>query len=71
MPDEEISNQDSSIKIVKRIQVKELMHQSQLGITSISEDFLDRLDEKVKQLILQALQRAKENNRRTVMGRDL
>ena len=62
---------ESSAKIVKRVQVQEIMHQSQLGITSISEDFLDRLDEKVKQLILQSLQRAKENNRRTVMGRDI
>ena len=61
----------SSLKIVKRVQVQEIMQQSQLGISSISEDFLDRLDEKVKELILQALQRAKENNRRTVMGRDL
>ena len=72
MPEEaEPSTNESSLKIVKRVQVQEIMHHSQLGITSISEDFLDRLDEKVQQLVLQALQRAKENNRRTVMGRDL
>ena len=72
MPEELEQNEEpSSLKIVKRVQVQEIMQQSQLDITSISEDFVDRLDEKVKELILQALRRAKENQRRTVMGRDL
>ena len=38
---------------------------------NISKDFMDKLDEKVKQIILNAVKRAKENGRRTVMGKDI
>ena len=55
--------------IIARTQVKEVVKST--GITSMSEDFLDRLDEKVKETIEKACQRAKENTRKTVMGRDV
>ena len=37
----------------------------------ISSDFAERLDEKVKGLIKEACKRAKENQRNTVMGKDI
>tara|TARA_Y100000310_G_scaffold270688_1_gene284672 strand:+ start:665 stop:841 length:177 start_codon:yes stop_codon:yes gene_type:complete len=54
-----------------KVQVKEILRDSELGVEKISEDFIDRLDERVKKLILDAAKRAKENQRRTVMGRDV
>jgi len=54
-----------------RTQVKEILKESGLGVENLSNDFIDQLDEKVKQLILDAVKRAKENNRRTVMSRDI
>ena len=54
-----------------RTQIKEILKESGLGLDNISGDFMDRLDEKVKQLIIDAAKRAKENNRRTIMGRDV
>ncbi len=54
-----------------RTQIKDIMKESGLGIENISGDFMDRLDEKVKQVIVDALKRAKENGRRTVMGKDV
>ncbi len=52
-----------------RLQVKELINQS--GIDNIAADFHDKLDEKVKQMVLDAAKRAKDNGRRTIMGRDV
>lgn len=57
--------------LTARTQVKEILKQSGWGIDNISADFMDRLDEKVKQLVLDAVKRAKENGRRTVMGKDV
>jgi len=57
--------------LVVRTQIKEILKESGLGVENISGDFMDRLDEKVKQLILDATKRAKENSRRTVMGKDV
>jgi len=54
-----------------RTQIKEIMKDSGLGIENMSGDFMDKLDEKVKQLILDAINRAKDNSRRTVMGKDV
>ncbi|HLC51834.1 MAG TPA: DUF1931 domain-containing protein [Candidatus Nanoarchaeia archaeon] len=54
-----------------RTQVKEILKESEHGIENISADFMDKLDEKVKQHILDAVRRAKENGRRTVMGKDV
>ncbi|MBN1792842.1 DUF1931 domain-containing protein [Candidatus Woesearchaeota archaeon] len=41
------------------------------GDMSVSADFSDVLNEKVNQMVQKAVWRAKENSRRTVMGRDL
>ena len=60
-----------SLMITARTQIKEIMRESGLGIENISGDFMDRLDARVKLLVLDALQRAKENGRRTVMGKDV
>ncbi|PIZ50599.1 DUF1931 domain-containing protein [Candidatus Woesearchaeota archaeon CG_4_10_14_0_2_um_filter_33_13] len=57
--------------ITVRTQVKEILKESELGLDNISADFMDRLDEKVKEIIIKAAKRAKENNRKTVMGRDV
>lgn len=54
-----------------RTQIKEIMKEAALGVENISSDFMDKLDGKVKQIILDALKRAKENGRRTVMGKDV
>ena len=54
-----------------RTQIKDIMKESGLGIENLSADFMDKLDEKVKQLILDAVNRAKDNGRRTVMGKDV
>ncbi|PIN74357.1 DUF1931 domain-containing protein [Candidatus Woesearchaeota archaeon CG10_big_fil_rev_8_21_14_0_10_45_16] len=57
--------------LVVRTQIKEIMKESGFNVENISNDFLPKLDEKVKQLIVDSLQRAKENGRRTVMGKDV
>jgi histone H3/H4 len=54
-----------------RTQIKDILKESEIGIESISADFIPQLDEKVKQLIIDAAKRAKDNNRRTVMGKDV
>lgn len=38
---------------------------------NVSEDFYIELEKKVKEIISKACQRAKANNRTTVMGRDV
>lgn len=57
--------------LVVRTQVKDILKESGLGLDNLSGDFMDKLDEKVKQLILEAASRAKENGRRTIMGKDV
>jgi len=57
--------------LVVRTQVKDILKESGLGLDNLSGDFMDTLDEKVKQLILDAAKRAKENGRRTIMGKDV
>ena len=54
-----------------RTQIKEIIKDLDLGVDNISADFIDRLDEKLKQLIVDATKRAKENSRKTVMGKDV
>ena len=41
------------------------------GDMSVSSDFVDVLNENVNELVKKAIWRAKENNRRTVMGKDV
>ena len=55
--------------LVVRTQVKDIL--KEMGLENMSGDFMDKLDEKVKQQILDAAKRAKENGRRTVMGKDV
>ena len=57
--------------LTARTQVKELLKDSGFGPDKISSDFMETLDEKVKQLILNAAKRAKDNGRKTIMSRDL
>jgi histone H3/H4 len=57
--------------ITVKTQIKEVVKDTGLGINNISEDFVAELDEKVKELVKEACKRAKENGRRTVMGKDV
>ncbi|MFA6460624.1 MAG: DUF1931 domain-containing protein [Candidatus Woesearchaeota archaeon] len=57
--------------ITVRTQVRDILKESETGVDNISNDFMDKLDEKVKQLVLDAASRAKENGRKTVMGKDV
>ena len=57
--------------LVVRTQIKEILKESGLGVDNVAADFMVQLDEKAKQLILDAARRAKENGRRTVMGKDV
>ena len=57
--------------LTARSQIKDLVKQANTKVQNISEDFADKLDEKVKEMVLAAVKRAQENQRRTVMGRDL
>ena len=57
--------------LVVRTQVKEILKESGIGLDNLSGDFMDTLDEKVKPLLLYAAKRAKENSRRTIMGKDV
>ena len=57
--------------VTVRTQIKELLKDSGLGVENISKDYMDKLDERVKQLVLDSVKRAKDNGRRTVMGKDI
>lgn len=59
------------VNLVVKTQVKDLLKEAGLGVENMSGDFMDVLDTKVKELVLTAVKRAKENGRRTVMGRDI
>jgi histone H3/H4 len=41
------------------------------GDMSVASDFVEALNEQVSELVKKAIWRAKENNRRTVMGKDV
>jgi histone H3/H4 len=55
--------------IVVRTQIKEIVKEE--GVNNISEDFFDRLDKKVSEVIRESCKRAKENGRKTLMGKDV
>jgi histone H3/H4 len=57
--------------IAVRTQVKEILKEAGLGVEQISGDFMSKLDERVTRLIIEAAERAKDNGRRTVMGKDI
>ena len=52
--------------LVTKSQVKDIV-----GNINVSEEFYPALNIEVKRIILKALERAKKNNRRTLMARDL
>ena len=52
--------------LVTKAQVKQIV-----GDISISEDFFPALNHEVETLIKKALERAKQNGRRTLMARDV
>jgi len=52
--------------LVTKAQIRSIV-----GDVNISEEFYPALNVEVKNLILKALERAKKNNRRTLMARDL
>jgi histone H3/H4 len=55
-----------SSTIVVRTKIKELTDNF-----SVSSDFGDALDEKVKSLVTDAMRRAEANGRKTIMSKDL
>ena len=55
--------------ITARTQIKDILREA--GMQNMSADFMEQLDKKVKQLILDAAMRAKDNGRRTVMAKDI
>lgn len=57
--------------LVVRTQIKDILKESGLGVDNVAADFMVQIDEKAKQLILDAAKRAKDNGRRTVMGKDV
>ena len=52
--------------IIVKSKIKELV-----GEMSVGGDFADALDVKARALIVEAVKRAKDNGRRTVMGKDV
>lgn len=56
--------------LVVRSQIKQYAKVDEKPL-NISTDFFDELNKKVESLIKEACQRAKANNRNTVMGRDI
>lgn len=52
--------------IIVKSKIKEIA-----GQYNVSGDFPEVLNEKVKQMVQDAIKRAESNNRKTVMGRDL
>lgn len=51
--------------------VKKLSKEKALGIDSVTEDFMPALDKKVRRLVDDAVMRARENGRKTLMARDV
>lgn len=55
--------------LVVRAKIKEIIKEH--GDFSVSTDLAEKLDEKAKIILKKACERAKANNRRTVMARDV
>ena len=55
--------------LVVKAQIKDVVKAE--GLDNVSSDFAERLDKKVQETIKEACRRAKENGRKTVMGKDL
>lgn len=50
--------------------VKEISKKKGYPVNNVADDFMPAVEEKVKKLVEEAVERAHANNRRTVMGRD-
>ena len=57
--------------IVVKLQIKDVVKNSGYGIDNVSNNFTEKLNEKVKDIIEESCRRAKENGRKTVMAKDL
>lgn len=55
--------------IIVHVQVKEAA--TQAGMPNVSKEFYTELENKVKQIVVDSCNRAKRNNRTTVMGKDV
>lgn len=55
--------------IIVHVQVKEAA--TQAGVPNVSADFYTELENKVKNMVVESCNRAKKNNRTTVMGKDV
>ena len=54
------------MSLIAKTQIKEI-----IGDLSLSADFIPALDKEVREMVKKAVIRAKKNNRRTVMARDI
>ena len=54
------------MSIIVKAKIKEIA-----GEINVAGDFADSLDQKVTQLVKDAIERAKSNGRRTVMAKDI
>jgi histone H3/H4 len=52
--------------VIVKTKIKEMV-----GTYSVSADFTEELNKKVKEMIQDAVKRAEANGRKTVMGRDI
>jgi len=52
--------------VIVKTKIREMV-----GTYSVSSDFTEELNKKVKQMIQDAMKRAEANGRKTVMGRDI
>ena len=50
--------------------VKEISKKKDYFVNNVADDFMPAVEEKVKKLVEESVERAHANNRRTVMGRD-
>jgi histone H3/H4 len=51
--------------------VREVAKQQGSSVDNVASDFAQELDRKVRELIADAVRRATQNNRRTLMARDV
>jgi histone H3/H4 len=58
------------LKMVEMLIIKAKVREA-CGDMSVASDFVDALNEKVDEMVKKAVWRAKENNRHTVMGKDV
>ena len=59
------------MSLVVKAKVKDYADQVAAERVSVSSDFADALNEKVQELIKDAVKRARANNRKTIMAKDL